>query len=77
MTYQIKRFYQDCPERNGRVIRYVPTEEDAQEWCQDPETSSRTATTQGSLAHTAAYGPWFDGYEETVTPSPCPSPPSP
>jgi hypothetical protein len=36
----------------------------AQAHCRDPETSSRTCTTEEGLERTARKGPWFDGYEE-------------
>jgi hypothetical protein len=37
---------------------------EAQEWCKDPETSSRTCTRPDLVALTDARGPWFDGYTE-------------
>lgn len=60
-TYKIVRFYM-----NGgrRTIDTGLTLEEAQAHCQDPETSSRTATTAKARARTKANGPWFDGYEE-------------
>lgn len=64
-TYRIVRFWQ----RGGRD--YVEGEgttgltlEEAQAWCQDPETSSKTATSGIARMVTAARGEWFDGYEE-------------
>lgn len=38
--------------------------EDAQEHCEDPETSSRTCSTREGLERTRKFGPWFDGYTE-------------
>ena len=48
-----------------RVIETGLTLEEAQAHCQDPQTSSRTATSAKARRYTAAHGPWFDGYEET------------
>lgn len=61
--YEIRRFYQD-PDRSYDVIETVDTLEEAQEHCQDQETSSSTATSQWAQAVTEKYGPWFDGYTE-------------
>jgi len=58
-TYRIRRFYRDDPERNGIVTQTGLTLEEAQDWCNNPETSSSTAT-DPDLSH----GPWFDGYDE-------------
>lgn len=61
MSYRIVRHYF----RNGkRVIRRGLTLEEAQAHCQDPETSSSTATGKVARARTKRVGPWFDGYEE-------------
>jgi hypothetical protein len=63
-TYKIVRFFE------GKKGKYtVPgltglTLEEAQEHCQDPETSSRTCTSKEGRARTAKHGPWFDGYTE-------------
>jgi len=64
-TYRIVRFW----ERGGRD--YVEGEDttgltlaEAQAWCKDPETSSKTATSGAARIVTAAKGDWFDGYEE-------------
>jgi len=60
-TYKIVRSYF----RGGhRTIETGLTLEEAQAHCQDPETSSRTATSAKAAARTARMGPWFDGYEE-------------
>ena len=62
-TYQIIRFY-FAGER--RVIQTGLTREEAQEHCNDPETSSRTCSTETSEAELAetGHGTWFDGFEE-------------
>ena len=64
MTYRIRRFYFDCPERHGEVIATGLTLDEAQEHCSDPETSSSTCTEAESVARTEAHGAWFDGYDE-------------
>lgn len=63
MKYKIIRFYKDHPMERLTVRRGLTLEE-AQEWCNDPETSSSTCTTESGLAHTEEWGPWFDGYDE-------------
>ena len=59
--YKIVRFYQ-----NGtrRTIKTGVTLAEAQAHCQDPETSSRTATSAAARRRTKRFGPWFDGYVE-------------
>ena len=59
--YKIIRFYQNHP---SKVIAIDLTLEEAKAYCNDPETSSSTATNPEALAHKQKYGPWFDGYEE-------------
>jgi hypothetical protein len=39
--------------------------EEAQQHCQSPETSSRTAKSAIARRRTREHGPWFDGYQET------------
>lgn len=55
--YKIIRFYQreDVP---NETIATGLTLDEAQAHCEDPETSSRTATDPGTQ------GAWFDGYTE-------------
>jgi hypothetical protein len=60
-TYKVFRFYQDGHPK--RTIRTGLSLAEAQEHCQDPETSSRTATSDEAREHTAEYGEWFDGYD--------------
>lgn len=60
-TYRIVRHYF----RNGhRTIATGLSLKWAQAHCQNPETSSNTATSGAAKARTRRHGPWFDGYEE-------------
>lgn len=60
-TYRIVRFYQN----HGReVITEGLTLEQAEEHCNDPETSSRTATGEHAERRTRQMGAWFDGFEK-------------
>jgi hypothetical protein len=64
-TYKIVRIYFDrerAPAR--RAIKTGLTLKQAQAYCRDPETSSRTCKLARNIARTRAYGPWFAGYEE-------------
>jgi hypothetical protein len=60
MTYKIIRFYQHA---ENVVTRTGLTFEEAQTHCNNPETSSSTATDP----KVDERGPWFDGYEEETT----------
>ena len=62
-SYKIVRFYQRDSE-SRRTVRTGLTLEEAQRWCQDPETSSSTATMPQARRITRRNGPWFDGYEQ-------------
>ena len=62
--YKVVRFFQRDGKRK-RTIKTGLTLEQAQAHCQDPETSSRTATSAKARRYTEANGEWFDGYEET------------
>jgi len=46
------------------TIKRVALLADAQRHCQDPETSSRTATKGPGRRRTRRSGPWFDAYTE-------------
>ena len=59
--YKIVRMYF---KGGRRVINTGLTLEQAQEHCQDPETSSSTCTTSAGRARTRRMGAWFDGYEQ-------------
>lgn len=62
-TYNIVRFYKDAGIRR-RVIEEAVTLAEARAHCNDPETSSSTATGKVAKARTRRVGAWFDGYEE-------------
>jgi hypothetical protein len=66
MTYKIVRFYMSRKHPNKTIKRGL-TRDEALMHCKDPETSSRTATSEVALKHTEEYGPWFDGYGEEFT----------
>lgn len=63
MSYKIVRFFFNEPGAK-RVVKRVQTLEEAQAHCNDPETSSSTATSAPARRRTEQRGPWFDGYEE-------------
>jgi hypothetical protein len=59
--YRVIRYYRDrWP--NQRTIACGLTLEEAQAHCNDPETSSSTATGKVARARTRRVGAWFDGY---------------
>jgi hypothetical protein len=58
-TYKITRFYANG---NSETVTKGLTLEQAQEHCNDPETSSRTALGERAAQRTAQHGAWFDGY---------------
>ena len=59
-TYKIKRLYMGHP---PEIIATGLTLEEAQEHCNDPETSSKTCTSPEGIERTKKMGPWFDGYD--------------
>ena len=64
--YKIIRFYFDSSPDTDHVIRRGLTLEEAQAHCNDPETSSKTATHPDAVAHTEEWGDWFDGWTEDI-----------
>jgi hypothetical protein len=61
-TYKIlRKFFNGHDEI---VIATGLTLEEARAHCKDPDTSSRTCTTEEGMNLTRDKGPWFDGYEE-------------
>jgi hypothetical protein len=63
MTYKIVRYYQD-DNIPSEVVAIGLTLTEAQTHCNNPETSSRTATGEVAAERTRRRGAWFDGYEE-------------
>lgn len=61
-TYKIRRFHFRNDESTVTIKRGLTLEE-AQEHCQDLETSSETCGPEGD-EYTKLHGPWFDGYDE-------------
>lgn len=63
-TYKIVRHFQEG--YASEVLVRGLTLEQAQAHCNDPETSSRTATSAAAVGRTESMGAWFDGYTEEV-----------
>ena len=62
-TYKIQRlFFEDSSSR--RTIKSNLSLAQAQEHCQDPETSSSTCTNSEGKRRTRERGQWFDSYTE-------------
>jgi hypothetical protein len=62
-SYRVVRFYFNKPGYRRTIIDRCTLAE-AQAHCNNPDTSSRTATSTSAKACTRRNGPWFDGYEE-------------
>lgn len=62
-TYEIIRHYKNDSSKN-KTMKKGLTRQEAQEWCKDPETSSRTAEEPENVKHTEENGEWFDGFEK-------------
>lgn len=62
-TYAIVRFFQDSGLDRETIDTGLSLDE-AQDHCNDPETSSSTCEGEEGTERTERYGPWFDGYEE-------------
>ncbi len=63
MTYRIVRFYQS-PSHGSETVMGDLTLEEAQEHCQDPESTRTTETGDGAVELTRRVGAWFEGYRE-------------
>jgi len=63
MSYRIVRFYQS-DDFDTEVIATGLSLDEAQAHCNDPETSSSTATSSEAVARTERYGQWFDGWTD-------------
>jgi len=61
-TYKIVRFYQKNHPKE--IIKTGLSFEEAQEHCNDDETSSSTCEKPENVARTEKMGEWFDGYNE-------------
>ena len=59
--YKITRFF---AYGDSKKMQSGLTLKEAQEHCKDPDSSSRTCTTDEDIALTEEFGPWFDGYDE-------------
>ena len=64
-NYSIVRLFQDSA-IGVEPIETGLTLDEAQEWCQDPETSSSPCELPENIARTEKYGMWFDAYQEDV-----------
>ncbi len=62
MGFYVMRIYRDSDRR--QIIATGLTEEEAQNICRDPESSSKTATSKTAKARTKCNGPWFNCYDE-------------
>ena len=58
--YKVVRFY--FKGREHQVCMRNLTKDQAIKWCNDPETSSSTATSENAIAYTKINGDWFDGW---------------
>lgn len=61
-TYSIIRFYRS-DEYDREIVATGLTYAQAREHCNDPETSSSSATGAEAVARTMARGPWFEAHE--------------
>lgn len=61
MKYKIVRMFLNHP---TVLVKKNVSLEEAQKHCGNPETSSKTCTTEEGKDRTEAFGPWFDGYDE-------------
>lgn len=62
VTYSIWRHYKNDTWKRMHVKSGL-TKEEAQAHCRNPETSSRTCTSEEEVKHTALFGEWFDAWE--------------
>lgn len=51
------------PDVDNQILETGLTLGEARSICKDPETSSRTATSEEAAERTSKYGPWFVGYD--------------
>lgn len=62
-TYMVIRMYASDAYDDEVIMRGLTLEE-AQEHCNDPQTTASTATSAEAIERTTRRGPWFDGYTE-------------
>lgn len=62
-TYKVVRMFENDDIEKETLLRGL-TKDEAQAHCNDPETSSRTATSPEALMRTEEFGAWFDGWTE-------------
>lgn len=62
-TYRIMRKHYRS-EIETEIIKTGLTLDEAQEHCNDPETSSKTCKSRMALEYTRMHGDWFDCYTE-------------
>lgn len=55
----IRHYFNTCAQR---IMRRGLTLSEAQAYCRDPETSSKTCRSYVNVKRTKRLGPWFDGY---------------
>jgi hypothetical protein len=60
-TYKVIRLFFNGP---NKVLLKGLTLADAQEFCSEANSSSRTTTSKEGKERTKKYGPWFNGYTE-------------
>ena len=61
-TYRIERIFKNGSRK--AILARGLSEEQAQEWCRDPEGSSRTCTKRVNIQRTKRRGDWFECYTE-------------
>lgn len=64
--YKIIRNFQKGAQK--QVLLTNLSLKEAQEHCEDPETSSSTCQSEENTKRTELYGPWFDSYQEQKMP---------
>ena len=60
-SYKVIRKFMN---HSSKTLRKNLTLEEAQEHCDDPETSSRTCNNSAGKRRTRDHGPWFDCYDQ-------------
>ncbi len=63
--YYLIRFFFNGGNTKREVLREDLTLQAVEAHCNDPETSSKSCTSDEGRARTAEHGDWFDGFERT------------